>query len=58
MALRGGAGDAGAKGERSSQIARSHRGRHAATIGSVVLTTAFLGMTLPLVVIRYFVAAS
>jgi hypothetical protein len=30
---------------------------HAVAIGSVVLTTAFLGMTLPLVVIRYFVAA-
>jgi hypothetical protein len=30
---------------------------HTAAIGSVVLTTAFLGMTLPLVVIRYFVAA-
>jgi hypothetical protein len=30
---------------------------HALAIGSVVLTAAFLGMTLPLVVIRYFVAA-
>ena len=30
---------------------------HAVAIGSVVLTTAFLGMALPLVVIRYFVAA-
>jgi hypothetical protein len=30
---------------------------HAVAIGSVVLTTAFLGMTLPLVAIRYFVAA-
>jgi hypothetical protein len=30
---------------------------HALAIGSVVLTTAFLGMTLPLIVIRYFVAA-
>jgi hypothetical protein len=30
---------------------------HALAIGSVVLTTAFLGMALPLVVIRYFVAA-
>jgi len=30
---------------------------HALAIGSVVLATAFLGMTLPLVVIRYFVAA-
>jgi hypothetical protein len=30
---------------------------HAVAIGSVVLTTAFLGMTLPLVVIRYFVAS-
>jgi hypothetical protein len=30
---------------------------HAAAIGSVLLTTAFLGMTLPLVVLRYFVAA-
>jgi hypothetical protein len=30
---------------------------HALAIGIVVLTTAFLGMTLPLVVIRYFVAA-
>jgi hypothetical protein len=30
---------------------------HAVAIGSVVLTTAFLGMTLPLIVIRYFVAA-
>jgi hypothetical protein len=30
---------------------------HAAAIGCVVLTTAFLGMTLPLIVIRYFVAA-
>jgi multisubunit Na+/H+ antiporter MnhC subunit len=29
---------------------------HAAAIGCVVLTTAFLGLTLPLVVIRYFVA--
>ncbi len=29
---------------------------HAAAIGSVVVATAFLGMTLPLVVIRYFVA--
>jgi hypothetical protein len=30
---------------------------HALAIGGVVLATAFLGMTLPLVVIRYFVAA-
>jgi hypothetical protein len=30
---------------------------HAVAIGSVVLTAAFLGMTLPLVVIRYLVAA-
>jgi len=30
---------------------------HAVAIGSVVLMTAFLGMTLPLVVIRYVVAA-
>ena len=30
---------------------------HAAAIGSVVLATAFLGMTLPLVAIRYSVAA-
>src|ERR1700692_1916911 len=30
---------------------------HALAIGSVVLTTAFLGMTLPVMVIRYFVAA-
>ncbi|MGA7318823.1 MAG: hypothetical protein WBX22_33210 [Silvibacterium sp.] len=30
---------------------------HAAAIGSVVLAAVFLGMTLPLVVIRYFVAA-
>jgi hypothetical protein len=30
---------------------------HAVAIGSVVLATWFLGMTLPLVVIRYFVAA-
>ena len=30
---------------------------HALAIGSVVLTTAFLGMTVPLAVIRYFVAA-
>ena len=30
---------------------------HAAAIGSVVLTIAFLGMTLPVLVIRYFVAA-
>src|SRR5580700_3151135 len=30
---------------------------HALAIGSVVLTTAFLGMALPLVVIRYSVAA-
>jgi hypothetical protein len=30
---------------------------HAVAIGSVVLTAAFLGMTLPLVFIRYFVAA-
>jgi hypothetical protein len=30
---------------------------HAAAIGSVVLTAAFLGMTLPLVAIRYSVAA-
>jgi hypothetical protein len=30
---------------------------HAVAIGSVVLTTAFLGMTLPLIVIRYVVAA-
>jgi hypothetical protein len=30
---------------------------HALAIGSVVLTAAFLGMTLPLVAIRYFVAA-
>lgn len=30
---------------------------HALAIGSVVLTAAFLGMTLPLMVIRYFVAA-
>jgi hypothetical protein len=30
---------------------------HAVAIGSVVLTTAFLGRTLPLAVIRYFVAA-
>jgi hypothetical protein len=31
---------------------------HAAAIGCVVLTTAFLGMTLPLIVIRYFVATA
>ena len=30
---------------------------HAAAIGGVVLIAAFLGMTLPLIVIRYFVAA-
>jgi len=30
---------------------------HALAIGSVVLTAAFLGMTLPLMAIRYFVAA-
>ena len=30
---------------------------HALAIGSVVLTTAFLGMTLPVIVLRYFVAA-
>ncbi|WP_035348092.1 hypothetical protein [Edaphobacter aggregans] len=30
---------------------------HAVAIGSVVLTAAFLGMVLPLVIIRYFVAA-
>jgi hypothetical protein len=30
---------------------------HAAAVGSVVLTTAFLGMTLPLIAIRYSVAA-
>ena len=30
---------------------------HAVAVGCVVLTTAFLGMTLPLVFIRYFVAA-
>lgn len=30
---------------------------HAVAIGSVVLIAAFLGMTLPLIVIRYFVAA-
>jgi len=30
---------------------------HAAAIASVVLTIAFIGMTLPLMVIRYFVAA-
>jgi hypothetical protein len=30
---------------------------HAAAVGSVVLVTAFLGMMLPLIVIRYFVAA-
>jgi len=30
---------------------------HAVAIGSVVLTTAFLGMTLPLVAIRYSIAA-
>src|SRR2546425_9757356 len=30
---------------------------HAAAIGCVVLTAAFLGMTLPLIDIRYFVAA-
>jgi len=30
---------------------------HAVAIGSVVLSAAFLGMTLPLAVIRYFVAA-
>jgi hypothetical protein len=30
---------------------------HALAIGSVVLTTAFLGMALPLIVIRYFVSA-
>jgi hypothetical protein len=30
---------------------------HAAAIGSVLLATAFLGMTVPLAVIRYFVAA-
>ena len=30
---------------------------HALAIGTVVLTAAFLGMTLPLVIIRYFVAA-
>jgi hypothetical protein len=31
---------------------------HAVAVGSVVLTTAFLRMTLPLVVVRYFVAAA
>jgi hypothetical protein len=31
---------------------------HALAIGSVVLTTAFLGMTLPLIAIRYSVAAA
>jgi hypothetical protein len=31
---------------------------HALAVGSVVLTAAFLGMTLPLAVIRYFVAAA
>src|SRR5437867_12125114 len=30
---------------------------HAVAIGSVVLTSVFLGMTLPLIVIRYLVAA-
>jgi hypothetical protein len=30
---------------------------HALAIGSVVLTIAFLGMTVPLAIIRYFVAA-
>jgi hypothetical protein len=57
VALRRGPRDARAKGERSSKIARSHCVGHALAIGGVVLAAAFLGMTLPLVVIRYFVVA-
>lgn len=50
----------GMQEQRGSAVARSLvplAVGHAAAIGSVVLTTAFLGMTLPLIVIRYFVAA-
>ena len=57
LALRGGAGDAGAKGERSRQGARPYRVRPRAGHRQVVLAAVFLGMTLPLAAIRYFVAA-
>jgi hypothetical protein len=50
----------GMQEQRGSAVARSLVPialGHALAIGSVVLTAAFLGMTLPLVAIRYFVAA-
>src|SRR2546428_12494880 len=50
----------GMQEEKGSAVARSLLPvavGHGAAIGCVVLTTAFLGMTLPLIVIRYFVAA-
>src|ERR1700692_2508242 len=50
----------GMQEQRGSAVARSLVPialGHALAIGSVVLIAAFLGMTLPLVVIRYFVAA-
>src|SRR5882724_5671945 len=53
VALRGGAGDAGAEGECSDEgIALGH----ALSIGCVVLAAAFLGMALPQEEIRYPVA--
>lgn len=50
----------GMQEQKGSAVARSLvpiAAGHAAAIGSVVLAAAFLGMTLPLVVIRFFVAA-
>jgi hypothetical protein len=50
----------GMQEQKGSAVARSLvpiAAGHAVAIGSVVLTTAFLGMTVPLAVIRYFVAA-
>ena len=50
----------GMQEQRSSAVARSLVPiaiGHALAIGSVVLAATFLGMTLPLLVIRYFVAA-
>jgi len=56
MALRGALGckskRGGAEPDRSFRLPS-----HAAAIRCVVPTTAFLGLTLPLIVIRYFVAA-
>ena len=57
LALRGGAGDAGAEGECGGRALVPIALGHALSIGSVVLAAAFLGMALPQEAIRYSVAA-